>query len=218
MSVPASEMANSHKLDLIIVGAGFAGLYMLHRARQLGFNARILEAGQGAGGTWYWNRYPGARCDIESMQYSYQFDKALEQEWIWTERYASQPEILTYVEHVIKRFNLSHDIQYNARVASAVFDDQHSRWTVTTTQGESYDAQFCVNSSAPVLPLAQPPPPPPPLASHCAVAMSVAHCSMVAYCALATGSCRPPPWGSAVLGLARMRELAGAARSTRAAT
>lgn len=141
MSVRATTVT---KLDLIIVGAGFAGLYMLHRARKSGLSARVLEAGEGAGGTWYWNRYPGARCDIESMQYSYQFDQQLEQEWNWQEKYASQPEILSYVEHVIQRFNLADDIQYDARVASAAFDEKAARWTVATVAGDAFDAQFCV--------------------------------------------------------------------------
>ena len=92
--------------DAAVVGAGFAGLYMLHRLRSFGFSAVVLEQADGVGGTWYWNRYPGARCDIESMQYSFQFDPALEQEWEWTERYAAQPEILRYAEHVADRYDL----------------------------------------------------------------------------------------------------------------
>ena len=94
---------NRTDYDAIIVGAGFAGMYMLHRLRGLGLKVLALEAGGGVGGTWYWNRYPGARCDIESVQYSYQFDKELEQEWSWTERYAAQPEILAYANHVADR-------------------------------------------------------------------------------------------------------------------
>jgi cyclohexanone monooxygenase len=93
-------------MDVLIVGAGFAGMYMLHRARSLGFTAQVLEAGSGVGGTWYWNRYPGARCDVESMEYSYQFSEELQQEWRWSERYAAQPEILRYANHVADRFGL----------------------------------------------------------------------------------------------------------------
>src|ERR1043166_553331 len=118
--------------DAVIVGAGFAGLYMLHRLRGMGFKARVLEAGSGVGGTWYWNRYPGARCDVESVQYSYQFSDALQQEWEWTERYATQPEILRYANHVADRFDPRRDIQLNTRIASAVFDEHRGRWTVTT--------------------------------------------------------------------------------------
>ena len=99
------------RCDAVIVGAGFAGLYMLHRLRGLGFTARVFEAGSGVGGTWFWNRYPGARCDVESLEYSYQFSDELQQEWEWTERYASQPEILRYLNHVADRFDLRRDIQ-----------------------------------------------------------------------------------------------------------
>ena len=109
-------------LDVAIVGAGFAGLYMLHRARKLGLRARVFEQGGGVGGTWYWNRYPGARCDVESLEYSYSFDERLQQEWRWSERYASQPEILRYLEHVAERFDLKKDIEFNCRITSASFD------------------------------------------------------------------------------------------------
>ena len=97
-------------LDAVLVGAGFTGLYMLYRLQKLGFSARIFESAPNVGGTWYWNRYPGARCDIESMQYSYQFSADLQQEWRWKERYASQPEILEYIEHVADRFDLKKNI------------------------------------------------------------------------------------------------------------
>src|SRR6185436_1846063 len=110
-------------LDAVVVGAGFAGLYMLHRLRGLGLSARVFEAGDGIGGTWYWNRYPGARCDVESLDYSYSFSDELQQEWQWTERYAAQPEILTYINHVADRFDLRRDIQLSTRVTSAVFDE-----------------------------------------------------------------------------------------------
>lgn len=130
--------------DLVIVGAGFAGMYMLHRARGLGLNARVIEAGSDVGGTWYWNRYPGARCDVESMQYSYQFDDALQQEWQWSERYAPQPEILTYAQHVAERFDLRSDIQFNTRVETAVFDEDADSWRIGTSDGQSCTAHFCV--------------------------------------------------------------------------
>ena len=114
-------------LHAVIVGAGFAGLYMLHRLRQLGLSARVFEAGDGVGGTWYWNRYPGARCDVESMDYSYSFSDELQQEWKWSERYASQPEILTYINHVADRFDLRRDIQVSTRVTAATFDEAARR-------------------------------------------------------------------------------------------
>src|SRR5580765_715961 len=109
-------------LDAVIVGAGFAGLYMLHRLRGMGFRVRVFEAGAGVGGTWYWNRYPGARCDIESMEYSFQFSDELQQDWDWSERYATQPEILRYANYVADRFALRRDIQFDTRIVSAVFD------------------------------------------------------------------------------------------------
>lgn len=130
--------------DVLIVGAGFAGLYQLYRARKAGLAARVLEAGDDVGGTWYWNRYPGARCDVESLDYSFSFDKDLEQEWTWSERYATQPEILRYIHHVADRFDLRRDIQLRTRVTRAVFDEQAKRWTVETGAGESFDAQFLI--------------------------------------------------------------------------
>jgi cyclohexanone monooxygenase len=131
------------EFDAVIVGAGFAGLYMLHRARGLGLSARVFEAGGGIGGTWYWNRYPGARCDIESLEYSYQFSEELQQEWEWTERYASQPEILRYLEHVADRFDLRRNIQLSTRVSAARFDEAAGRWAIETERG-SGSAQFCI--------------------------------------------------------------------------
>ncbi len=131
-------------VDVLIVGAGFAGMYMLHRLRQAGFTALVLEAGSGVGGTWYWNRYPGARCDVESMQYSYQFSDELQQEWDWTEKYATQPEILRYANHVADRFNLRRDIRFNTRVSTACFDDAAGNWRLTTGQGEQFRATYCV--------------------------------------------------------------------------
>jgi cyclohexanone monooxygenase len=131
-------------LDAVIVGAGFAGICMLHRLRGLGLTARVFEAGSGVGGTWFWNRYPGARCDVESMEYSYQFCPELQQEWEWTERYASQPEILRYLDHVADRFDLRRDIQLNTRVAAATFDEAAGRWHVTTHDGGRVSARFCI--------------------------------------------------------------------------
>jgi cyclohexanone monooxygenase len=130
--------------DAVIVGAGFAGLYMLHRLRGMGFRARVFEAGSGVGGTWYWNRYPGARCDVESMQYSYQFSDELQQEWEWTERYAAQPEILRYANHVADRFNLRRDIQLNTRVKAATFDEEEECWVIETSDGARASARFCI--------------------------------------------------------------------------
>jgi len=130
--------------DAVIVGAGFAGLYMLHRLRRLGLSTRVYEAASGVGGTWFWNRYPGARCDVESLEYSYSFSEELERDWQWTERYASQPEILRYLDHVAQRFDLKRDIQFQTRVTSASFDETAKRWVIQTDRGERVEAQFCV--------------------------------------------------------------------------
>ena len=133
-------MTEDHDLDVVIVGAGFAGMYMLHKVRGLGLSARCIEAGGDVGGTWYWNRYPGARCDVESMQYSYEFSDELQQEWDWSERYATQPEILSYAQHVADRFDLRNDIQFDTRVESATFDDTTGQWTVRTDRGDELTA------------------------------------------------------------------------------
>jgi len=132
------------EVDVVIVGAGFAGLYMLHRCRQRGLTARVVEAGDDVGGTWYWNRYPGARCDVESLEYSYGFDDALQQEWEWTERYAGQPEILRYLQHVAERFDLRRDITFGARVTAAVLDEATGTWTVSLDPGGAVTASFVV--------------------------------------------------------------------------
>jgi len=133
-------------VDAVIVGAGFAGMYMLHRLRQKGFSAHVFEAGTGVGGTWYWNRYPGARCDVESVQYSYQFSPELEQEWDWTERYATQPEILRYANHVADRFDLRRDITFETRVTKAVFDEASNSWRVETDKGNAVTARFVITA------------------------------------------------------------------------
>jgi cation diffusion facilitator CzcD-associated flavoprotein CzcO len=143
-SAEVKETRSASGFDVVIVGAGFGGMYMLHRARGLGLTARVFEVADGVGGTWYWNRYPGARCDIESMQYSYQFDENLQQEWNWTERYSSQPEILSYANHVADRFDLREDIQFETRVESAHFDESSDRWTVSTNRGDTVTARFVV--------------------------------------------------------------------------
>jgi cyclohexanone monooxygenase len=130
--------------DAVVVGAGFAGMYMLHRLRGLGFSARVYEQGDGVGGTWYWNRYPGARCDVESMQYSYSFSDELQQQWDWSERYAPQPEILKYANHVADRFDLRRDIEFSTRVERAVFDEGTNLWSVTTSQGDTVTARHVI--------------------------------------------------------------------------
>ena len=131
-------------LDVVVVGAGFSGLYLLHKLRGLGLTVRVFEAGDGVGGTWYWNRYPGARVDIESQEYSYSFDEGLQDDWVWTERYSAQPELLRYLNHVADRFDLRRDITLETRVVSAVFDEDKASWTVATDKGETVEARYCI--------------------------------------------------------------------------
>jgi len=130
--------------DAIVVGAGFGGLYALYCLRQMGFSAIAFEAGDGVGGTWYWNRYPGARCDVESLQYSYSFSEELDQEWTWSEKYAPQPEIMAYANHVADRFDLRRDIRFGTRVTAATFDETAARWVVETDRGDRIEARFCL--------------------------------------------------------------------------
>jgi cyclohexanone monooxygenase len=131
-------------IDAVVVGAGFAGMYMLHRLRNAGFSTVVFEAGSGVGGTWHWNRYPGARCDVESLEYSYSFSEELQQEWEWTERYPAQPEILRYADHVADRFDLRKDIRFDTRVVAASFDERSNRWLVRTDPGGEIAARFLV--------------------------------------------------------------------------
>ena len=149
MSVPQSmsakgQSAGTRTYDVVVVGAGFAGMYMLHKLRGQGLSVRVYEQGGDVGGTWYWNRYPGARCDVESMQYSYSFSDELQQEWNWSERYAPQPEILKYANHVADRFNLRSDIQLDTRVDRAIFDESANAWEVTTSDGRTVVAKYVV--------------------------------------------------------------------------
>lgn len=145
---PATEASRISReptvLDMVIVGAGFAGMYMLHRARGAGLSARVYEAGSGVGGTWFWNRYPGARCDIESLEYSFSFSKELRDEWDWSERYATQPELERYANHVADRFDLRRDMQFETRVTAATFNETTNRWLVETDQGDRISARYVV--------------------------------------------------------------------------
>jgi cation diffusion facilitator CzcD-associated flavoprotein CzcO len=130
--------------DVLVVGAGFGGLHALYHLRNAGYRVLVVEAGDGPGGTWYWNRYPGARCDVVSIDYSYTFSEELYQEWDWSERYAQQPEIERYVNWVTDRLDLRRDIRFNARVVSAVYDEDDPGWTIETESGDSWSAQFLV--------------------------------------------------------------------------
>ena len=152
----ASHASSPRHLDVAIVGGGLAGLYAIHRLRGMGLAVRAYEAGSGVGGTWFWNRYPGARGDVESLEYSYSFSDELQQEWKWPERYGTQPEILKYINHVADSFDLRRDVQLNTRIVSARFDATANRWTLRTDGGEEVVARHCVmaagNLSTPRLP------------------------------------------------------------------
>jgi len=139
-----SSATPAKQIDVLVVGAGFAGLYLLHRLRKLGLAVRAFESGGGVGGTWYWNRYPGARCDVESMQYSFGFSEELQQDWQWSELFSAQPEILSYANHVADRFDLRRWITFNTRVCTAIFDEANARWTVHTNTGETVNARYVV--------------------------------------------------------------------------
>ncbi|MCW2528769.1 MAG: cyclohexanone monooxygenase [Pseudonocardiales bacterium] len=132
------------EIDALIVGAGFAGLHSIYQLRAAGLTVRAVEAGDGVGGTWFWNTYPGARCDIESMEYSYSFSEDLQQEWVWSQRYPVQPEIIAYANHVADRFSLREHITFETRVTDAILDEETGRWQVRTDRGEVISAQFLV--------------------------------------------------------------------------
>src|SRR5580765_6520468 len=129
--------------DVVVIGAGFSGMYAVHLLRAR-YNVICFEAGEGVGGTWHWNRYPGARCDVESLEYSYSFDEQLQQDWKWPERYGTQPEILKYINHVADRFDLRRDVQLDTRIKSAVFESKANEWVVKTESGEEIRARYCV--------------------------------------------------------------------------
>ena len=132
------------QFDALVIGAGFSGLYMLHRLRQLGIRTRVLEMAENVGGTWLFNRYPGARCDIESIEYSYSFSEEIQQEWVWTESMPAQPEIEAYLNFVADRLDLRRDIQFGTKVVAMVFDEEAAAWTLRTERGDSYTAPFVI--------------------------------------------------------------------------
>ena len=146
---------NNEELDVIIVGAGFSGLYMLYKMRKMNLKALIIERASDAGGTWFWNRYPGARCDIESIEYSYSFSDELQQEWNWSNRYSDQSEILEYINYVVKKFNLKENIVFNTSVKSATFDENLKNWVVET-DSKSYSSKFCVMATGTLSSIKQP--------------------------------------------------------------
>ena len=142
--------AATRTTDAIVIGAGIAGMYQLYRLRQLGLSVQVFEAGSGVGGTWFWNRYPGARFDSESYTYGYAFDDKLLEEWNWSEHFAAQPETLRYLNHVADRFDLRRDIRFDSRVAGATWDEAERRWTVTLDSGERFDCRFLITALGPL--------------------------------------------------------------------
>jgi len=149
-SAPSALSAAAAPVDLLIVGAGFGGLYLLHLARQRGLNALVVEAAGGVGGTWYHNRYPGARVDIQSLEYSFGFDDALQQDWHWTERYAAQPELLAYANHVADRYALRDGILLNTRIAAAHWDEASQGWQARAEDGRQWAARYMVLATGPL--------------------------------------------------------------------
>jgi cyclohexanone monooxygenase len=139
--------ATGADFDAVVVGAGFAGMYMLYRLRQLGRTARVFEAGDSVGGTWYWNRYPGARVDVPSLSYSYSFSPELQQEWCWPETYSSQQELLKYANHVADRFDLRRDIHFDTTVNEATYDEAAKQWVVRTDRGDQVTARFLISAA-----------------------------------------------------------------------
>ena len=142
--------------DVVVIGAGFAGMYALYKFRELGFRVLAYEKGSDVGGVWYWNRYPGARCDCESYYYSYSFSKELQAEWDWSLHYSEQPEILSYLSHVADRFSLRPDIRFNTAVKAATFDERSGRWTVVPSQGDTITTQFIVTAAGCLSEIQQP--------------------------------------------------------------
>ena len=147
---PGSDQRSSRlaaDVDVLVVGAGITGIYQLYRAREAGFSVRLLEAGGGVGGTWYWNRYPGARFDSESYTYAYLFSKELFEEWEWQEHFVQQPEIERYLNHVVDRFDLRRHIRFGAKVTSAAYDESSGKWNVLVSDGTLFRAQFFISAT-----------------------------------------------------------------------
>ncbi|MBN8901958.1 MAG: NAD(P)/FAD-dependent oxidoreductase, partial [Rhodospirillales bacterium] len=144
MSTNSARPPVPAQVDAVIVGAGFGGMYMLHRLRGLGLSAVVFDTATDVGGTWYWNRYPGARCDVESMQYSYSFSPEIQQEWRWPETFSAQPDILRYAGFVADKLDLRRDMWFETKVTEATFDPASHRWTVRTDRGDVVSARYCV--------------------------------------------------------------------------
>lgn len=150
MSENRAENTNSKVLDALVLGAGFGGVQMLHDLRERGMSAIALEAGDDVGGAWYWNRYPGARCDVESLVYCYSFSPIIDAEWHWSERYAAQPEIRAYIGFVVDRLDLRKDIRFNSTLVKAQYDEATNLWTFETEHGATYQARYFISAAGPI--------------------------------------------------------------------
>jgi len=148
-ALPSADSRNE-RLDVVVVGAGFGGMYAVYKFREMGLKITGIEAGGDVGGVWYWNRYPGARCDLMSVDYSYSFSPEIEQEWTWSEQFADQKEILSYANFVADRLDLRKHIRFNTRVTSAVWDETAKLWKITTDRGDTIEAKYCVMATGPL--------------------------------------------------------------------
>ena len=147
---PLNPQTGAQRLDVVVVGAGFGGMYAVYRFREMGLRVQGFEAGGDVGGVWYWNRYPGARVDLPSIDYSFSFSPEIEQEWTWSEQFAAQPELLKYINFVADRLDLRRHIQFSTRVTRAVWDESRKLWTVTTDRGDTYEATYCIMATGPL--------------------------------------------------------------------
>ncbi|KQX19944.1 cyclohexanone monooxygenase [Variovorax sp. Root434] len=147
---PLNPHTGARRVDVVVVGAGFGGMYATYRFREMGFRVQGFEAGGDVGGVWYWNRYPGARVDLPSIDYSFSFSPEIEQEWTWSEQFAAQPELLKYINFVADRLDLRRHIQFKTRVTRAVWDEARKLWTVTTDRGDTYEATYCIMATGPL--------------------------------------------------------------------
>lgn len=147
---PLNPKTGAQRLDVVVVGAGFGGMYAMYRFREMGLRVQGFEAGGDVGGVWYWNRYPGARVDLPSIDYSFSFCPEIEQEWTWSEQFAAQPELLRYINFVADRLDLRRHIQFSTRVTRAVWDESRKLWTVTTDRGDTYEATYCIMATGPL--------------------------------------------------------------------
>ena len=149
-SAPRHASGSVTRLDALVIGAGWGGMYALHLLRKKGYRVQGIEAGGNVGGTWYWNRYPGARCDVMSIDYCYSFSEEIQQEWTWSEQFAAQPEILAYGNFVADKLDLRSDIRFNTRAASVIYDDARRLWVIETDSGDRYEVTWCIMATGPL--------------------------------------------------------------------